>query len=94
MVVKALLVGSALAAAAATVAQVPPQALAPPPDPPPLPATQTPPLDNDPMRMVCINERIPGSAWARHRVCRTRAEWDDHRRDARNTTDRVQLQSR
>ena len=63
-------------------------------DPPQPPVTQRPPLDNDPMRMVCVEERVPGSLLARRRICRTRAEWDDHRRDARNTTEKVQALSR
>ena len=47
---------------------------------------------NDPDEVVCINEAEIGSRLSRRRVCRTRAEWEEHRSQSRIVTERVQLQ--
>ncbi|HWT11575.1 MAG TPA: hypothetical protein VN231_02365 [Allosphingosinicella sp.] len=47
--------------------------------------------DNDPNRMVCVNELQIGSRLARSRVCRTRAEWAQVREQTRRVIDRVQF---
>ena len=49
--------------------------------------------NNDPDQIVCVSERQVGSRLARQRVCRTRAEWDEHRRQYRNSVERAQQQS-
>lgn len=47
---------------------------------------------NDPDEIMCINEAVIGSRLSRRRVCRTRAEWEEHRAQSRIVTERVQLQ--
>ncbi|HWT13710.1 MAG TPA: hypothetical protein VN231_13230 [Allosphingosinicella sp.] len=47
--------------------------------------------DNDPNEVVCINERVIGSRLARNRVCRTRAQWVEHRAETRKVVERVQF---
>jgi hypothetical protein len=56
---------------------------------PPAPVTTGGP-SNDPNEVVCVNETEIGSRVGRHRVCRTRAEWDEARRQARNSVERAQ----
>ena len=48
--------------------------------------------NNDPTQIVCISQAQVGSRLARQRVCRTRAEWEEHRRMYRNSVDRAQQQ--
>ena len=57
---------------------------------PQAPATTTRGPSNDPNEVVCVNESEIGSRVSRHRVCRTRAEWDEARRQARNSVERAQ----
>ena len=47
---------------------------------------------NDPDQIVCISQSQVGSRLARQRVCRTRAEWEEHRRMYRNSVERAQQQ--
>jgi hypothetical protein len=51
------------------------------------------PPGNDPNEMVCVRESQIGSRVATRRVCRTRQEWDDVRRQARISTERAQNQT-
>jgi len=48
--------------------------------------------NNDPQQIVCISQAQVGSRLARQRVCRTRAEWEEHRRMYRTSVDRAQQQ--
>lgn len=57
---------------------------------PQAPAAATRGPGTDPNEVVCVNEGEIGSRVARHRVCRTRAEWDEARRQARNSIERAQ----
>jgi hypothetical protein len=43
--------------------------------------------------IVCRREQVIGSRLATQRVCRTRAEWAEHRRQFRQSVDRAQQQS-
>jgi hypothetical protein len=45
---------------------------------------------NDPGQIVCIKEKEIGSRVATRRVCRTRAEWEQHRSQTRQVLERVQ----
>ena len=51
------------------------------------------PPGNDPNEMICVRESQIGSRVANRRVCRTRQEWDEVRRQARISTERAQTQS-
>lgn len=44
----------------------------------------------DPNEVICIRELIPGSVFMKQRVCRTRAEWAEHRLQSRQTIEKVQ----
>jgi hypothetical protein len=64
-----------------------------------VPTLAQPPADtakigpnNDPNQIVCVRESQVGSRLASQRVCRTRAEWAEHRRMYRNSVDRAQQQ--
>ena len=46
--------------------------------------------DNDPNEIVCISERVTGSRLSTRRVCRTRAEWAEHRAETRKVVEKVQ----
>ena len=46
---------------------------------------------NDPNEMVCINESVIGSRLAKRRVCRTRAQWEEHHRQMRLAVDKAQM---
>ena len=72
-----LAVASALVATTAAVAQAPT-------------GTTKRGVDNDPNRMVCVTERVVGSRLATRRVCRTRAEWDEHRAETRREVEESQ----
>ena len=45
---------------------------------------------NDPNEVVCVVERELGSRLARRRVCRTRAEWEQHHRQLRMAVEKAQ----
>lgn len=76
--IKVLMAGALLVTTAA-VAQSPSDA----------PARSGP--ENDPDQVVCINEPVTGSRLTRHRVCRTRAQWVEHRAETRKVVERVQF---
>ena len=44
----------------------------------------------DPNEMICVSERLPDSVFMKRRICRTRAEWAEHRAQMRQTVERVQ----
>lgn len=44
----------------------------------------------DPNQMICRNIRETGSMLSRSRVCKTRAQWEEDRRQARQNIDRAQ----
>ena len=44
----------------------------------------------DPNAMICRSQRETGSNLNRSRVCKTRAQWDQERRDSRLYVDRIQ----
>ena len=48
------------------------------------------PSGQDPNEMICVQERLPDSVFMKRRVCRTRAEWAEHRAQARQTIEKVQ----
>ena len=48
---------------------------------------------NDANEVICIKEAETGSRIAQRRVCRTRAQWDEHRRQLRQAIDQVQHQT-
>ncbi|MDQ4087855.1 MAG: hypothetical protein M3177_07600 [Pseudomonadota bacterium] len=48
--------------------------------------------DGDPDRIICRTEREIGSRLATRRVCRTRAEWAEHRAQTRDRLERAQQQ--
>lgn len=45
---------------------------------------------NDPNERICRVTGETGSRLARNRICKTRAEWEELRREQRNTLDRAQ----
>lgn len=45
---------------------------------------------NDPDEVVCITETVTGSRLGARRVCRTRAEWAEHRAEMRKVVEKVQ----
>ena len=44
----------------------------------------------DPNEMICVSERLPDSVFMKRRVCRTRAEWAEHRAQMRQVVEKVQ----
>lgn len=46
--------------------------------------------NQDPNEMICVSERLPDSVFMKRRICRTRAEWAEHRAQSRQTIERVQ----
>lgn len=46
----------------------------------------------DPTEIVCVNEAAIGSRLSRRRVCRTRAEWEEHRAEYKQEVERAQQQ--
>ena len=47
---------------------------------------------NDPNEKVCENISVIGSRLAKRRVCATRAEWEEQRRQDRLAVDQIQKQ--
>jgi hypothetical protein len=74
---KIVIAGAALVATAA-IAQAPADA----------PQRSGP--DNDPDQTVCVTETVTGSRLGARRVCRTRAEWAEHRSETRKVVEKVQ----
>jgi hypothetical protein len=48
---------------------------------------------DDPNEMVCERQEVIGSRLAKRKICMTRQEWTEQRRDDRNTVERHQLMS-
>ena len=46
----------------------------------------------DPGEVVCVSEKQIGSRLAQRRVCRTRAEWEEHRVEHQQEIERAQQQ--
>lgn len=46
--------------------------------------------NQDPNEMICVQERLPDSVFMKRRICRTRAEWAEHRAQTRQTVEKVQ----
>lgn len=46
--------------------------------------------NQDPNEMICVQERLPDSVFMKRRICRTRAEWAEHRAQMRQTVEKVQ----
>jgi hypothetical protein len=51
------------------------------------------PPSNDPNEVVCVRETQIGSRLSTGRVCRTREQWDEVRRQARTSVERAQNQT-
>lgn len=47
-------------------------------------------LSQDPNEVICVNERETGSRVSSRRVCRTRAEWEQHHRQLRTAVEKAQ----
>lgn len=47
---------------------------------------------SDANRLICEKESETGSRLASHKICKTKAQWDDIRRDQRGETEHVQMQ--
>jgi hypothetical protein len=45
----------------------------------------------DPEQIVCISETVTGTRLSSRRVCRTRAEWEQHKEQTRRVVERVQF---
>jgi hypothetical protein len=54
--------------------------------PTPAPSTVT----ADPNEKICQNEAVIGSRLAKHRICATRAEWEERNRQDRQTVEQAQ----
>ena len=48
---------------------------------------------NDADEIICVRELSTGSRLGAQRVCRTRAEWAEHRRQFRQSIERAQQQT-
>ena len=46
--------------------------------------------NQDPNEMICVQERLPDSVFMKRRICRTRADWAEHRAQTRQTVEKVQ----
>ena len=93
----------ALLLAAASAPQSPPPSPPPPEAQPATATTQPATATTEPAtarlaaggrlsQVVCITEFQPGSRIVRRRVCRTRAEWAEHRSEFRQEIERAQQQ--
>ena len=58
----------------------------------PAPTTSQSTAANDPNERVCENISVIGSRLAKKRVCATRAEWEEQRRQDRQAIDQIQKQ--
>ena len=77
---KSLVFSALLASSAAAIAQAPSD------------TTKLGPM-TDPSEVVCVREAVIGSRVATRRVCRTRAEWAEARRQVRENVERAQNQT-
>jgi hypothetical protein len=55
-------------------------------------SAQSQPRALDPNERVCENLTMVGSRLAKKRVCATRAEWEERRREDRQAVDQIQKQ--
>ena len=55
-------------------------------------AAQAPPANSDPNALICRVTGETGSRLQRTRTCKTRAQWEEIRREQRNSLDRAQTQ--
>jgi len=79
----AFILSALLVSSAAVFAQAPAEA----------PATTQLGPNQDPDQIVCQTQTEIGSRLNRRRVCRTRAEWAEHRRMYRDNIEKAQQQS-
>ena len=77
---------AALVSSVAAIAQTPEEA-------PDAPTTQKTQPNQDPNEVVCVQESQIGSRLNRRRVCRTRAEWAEHRSQYKQSIERAQNQT-
>jgi len=77
---KSIIVSALIVSSAAAIAQAPSE------------STKVGPL-NKPDEIVCVRELSTGSRLGAQRVCRTRAEWVEHRRQFRQSIERAQQQA-
>ena len=56
------------------------------------PASQAPKKALDPNEVVCEKQEVLGSRLATQKICHTRAEWAELRRNDRQEIERVQVQ--
>jgi invasion protein IalB len=55
-------------------------------------ASQTAKPAHDPNEVVCEKQEDTGSRVASHKICKTRAEWAEERRENRQNIDKIQMQ--
>jgi len=55
--------------------------------------TASPRPERDPNEMICERQEVTGSRLGSRRVCMTRAQWAQQRRDSKDLVDRSQLGS-
>ena len=58
----------------------------------PAPSTSKRGPGGDPNEVVCVSQAQIGSRLNRRRVCRTRAEWDEHKAEHKQEVERAQQQ--
>lgn len=46
--------------------------------------------NQDGEQVICVHERLPDSVFMKRRICRTRAEWAEHRAEARRGVEKIQ----
>lgn len=46
----------------------------------------------NPNQVICEKEEETGSRLSSHKICHTRAQWDEMRRDDRSATEHIQMQ--
>ena len=81
----AVILSALLVSGAAAVAQTPEEA-------PDAPASTKRGPGGDPSEVVCVRESQIGSRLNQRRVCRTRAEWAEHRSQYKQSVERAQQQ--
>jgi hypothetical protein len=80
---KAVMLTALLVSGATALAQAPADA----------PASTKIGPNGDPKQIVCITQSEIGSRLSRRRVCRTRAEWAEHRAQYQQSIERAQNQT-
>ena len=84
---KMTLLCAVLVSSVAAIAQTPEEA-------PDAPTTAKAQPSQDPNEVVCVQEAEVGSRLNRRRVCRTRAEWAEHRTQYKQSIERAQSRYR